>query len=443
MRRLLRSRTGIYPDDNLKNTFFVKAIPSKRKAYVGEPIVVTYKIYSATSFSNGQIQKLPVLNDFVSKDFRLETNPKAKREVYNGKTYMSIDVKKCIVYPSRTGTLTLDPLEISAFTDRFGRVSVTSAPEEIEVVDLPQADQYPGYTGGMGTFAISSSIDHHQISTDDIGTLTLTVGGEGNLDILNAPVTSGISAHFILGSPRVTVSTDSIDILKGKKTFTYNFSVDEPGDYEIPAIPFTYFDTDKNQFITLQTEPIKISVKQGELSPSEVKDKAAPRDQILAIKEGAFPAKTRGKIWAVTIPYISALLLSLFAVPAWLRRKKVVEKVKSKVPESTNKVALGRLRKAKELMTDPDEKLFYEEISKSVWLYLSDRLGISLSELNKYQLVQRLKEYNMDNAMITRTEDLITECEMALYAQYHLGQQKDKVLQDATALITDYETRLK
>ncbi len=433
----------VTPDMNANEGFFVRAIPSKTTALVGEPITLTYKIFATTSFSNGVIQKLPELKDFVSKDLPIPANPKAKREVYQGKNYMTLDIKKSIIFPSHAGELTIESIMLSAATENYGTVSVQSPEVKINVSNLPQQELQPAFTGALGQFSLGTAINTTKMSTDDVGTFTLTIGGKGNFDIFNAPQISGLSPHLVLNSPSVIVQTDSTNLLLGKKTFTYQFSVDEAGEYEIPAIPFTYFDTDKNQFVTLHSEPIKITVSQGELAKSSLKDKPSQVGKMNGIFKGKFPSNVN-QPWASSYVFLASLLLTLLAVPALVNRKNIQAQVKTQHPLSSHKIAKARLKKAHDLLHQGNSAAFYEEISKSIWLYLSEHLGIAMSHLTKAELEQKLNRTGIiAPSVIRQTIDLITDCEMALYASQDQAGQKEKMLDEATALISLYEQQLK
>lgn len=432
----------VIPDMNVNEGFFVRAIPSKTSALVGEPITLTYKIFATSAFSNGVIQKLPELKDFVSKDLPIPSNPKAKREVYQGKNYMTLEIKKSIIFPSHAGELIIEPIALSAATENYGTVAVQSPEVTIHVTDLPQKEQQPAFTGALGQFSLGTAINTTKMSTDDVGTFTLTIGGKGNFDIFNAPQIAGLSHHLLLNSPSVMVQTDSINLLLGKKTFTYQFSVDEAGEYEIPAIPFTYYDTDNNQFVTLHSEPIKITVTQGELAKTTAKDKAAQTGKMNSIFKGKFPSNA-SQPWASSYLYLVSLLLTLLAIPAFVNRKSIQAQVKTQHPLSSHKIAKARLRKAQELLHQGNTAAFYEEISKSIWLYLSEHLGISMSHLNKAELEQKLNQTDIEPSAIRQTIQLITDCEMALYASQDNAGQKEKILEEATTLISFYEQQLK
>ena len=51
---------------------------------------------------------------------------------------------------------------------------------------------------------------------------------------------------------------------EGARLFTYSLRPLQPGKIVFPAIPISYFDVDQEQYVTLQTQPIPLTVKQAE-----------------------------------------------------------------------------------------------------------------------------------------------------------------------------------
>ena len=425
-------------------SFFIKAIPSKTKAYVGEPIEVVYKVYFIRDFSNGSIQKLPDFKGFNSREFELDEKLKPYRETYNGKAYAVVDIKKTLLFPNQSGRLELDPMSITAFTSLSGRMQIASEPVYIEVSELPTIPDAQYFTGGVGKYGVTTSIDKVKFTTDDFASFYFTIAGKGNYEMVNAPVVNNLPPHVSLGSTTEEVEGQAGNVLFGKKTFKYNLSVDKAGNYEIPAIPFTYFDIDKKDYVTVYSEPITFTVEQGELIVKK-QETVSESEQLRDIETGNLPALSSNTIWARSPIFYTLLALALVGIPLWVRRRSDPSSsllASKKEKNKANKVAFARLVKARALLNQEQGTLFYEEISKSIWLYLSDKLQLPMTDLNKENLGLKLQERNIDEVQINSTIQLIEECEMALYAGMGGQQQKEWALNKATELISNYETQL-
>jgi len=111
--------------------------------------------------------------------------------------------------------------------------------------------------------------------------------------------------------------------------------------------------------------------------------------------------------------------------------------------KKANKVAWKRLATARRLLPEQQHKAFYEEVSKAIWLYLSDKLGIPLASLSKDTVAQELETKQVPMAQIDRVKRLVLECEMALYSPSGGQQQRQHTLDEAVGAIGELETVLK
>ena len=115
----------------------------------------------------------------------------------------------------------------------------------------------------MGNFTVSDKIDKQELTTDDVATLTLNITGSGNLKLIEAPkleLPNGINTY----DPQVMDTvTGRSTIISGSKIISYVITPHTPGDYDIPAINFSYFNPQTGEYITEHTQPIKMHVKPG------------------------------------------------------------------------------------------------------------------------------------------------------------------------------------
>ncbi|MDE7103795.1 MAG: BatD family protein, partial [Bacteroidales bacterium] len=89
---------------------FLRSFVSKSNPYVGEEVVVTYRLYTAVPVRQYSIYKLPTNKGFWSED--LKTGENEQRETINGRPYVYVDLRKVALFPQEAGKLTIEPLEI-------------------------------------------------------------------------------------------------------------------------------------------------------------------------------------------------------------------------------------------------------------------------------------------------------------------------------------------
>ena len=85
---------------------------------------------------------------------------------------------------------------------------------------------------------------------------------------------------------------------------------------------------------------------------------------------------------------------------------------------------------------------FYEEISKALYGYASDKLNINFSEMTKENLKQKLISRNIPDTITERIISTIDLCELARYAPLTQNNDTQKIYAEAAAIITELENLL-
>ncbi len=471
---------------------FIKVNVDKQNVHVGEQVTASYKLYARLPMQVG-ISKLPSLNGFWTQDFDLPKQARPTEEIVNGKKYQVFLLKKSALFPQQAGKLVLDPAEAEGsariiqqvrqqnpfsdmFDDPFFRqalgsmsmsdphfnddlfgsvaykdvpVHLKSAPVTVNVTALPDQNAPADYGGAVGNFTVDAKMDKASLTTDDAATLTITINGSGNFKLIQAPkpaLPNGLDTY----DPHIldTITGRSTTI-SGSKIITYSITPHTPGDYTIPAIPFSYYDTKSGQYVTLNTRPFRLQVAAGKHYSPAAAARANPElrdihENVLNVPTSFAPASVKPLILTPGYWSLYALpLLALIGVGVWKRREDELQGntvlLKNK---RANKVALKRLATAKDLLQGNQQKSFYEEISKAIWLYLSDKLTIPLSALSKEAAAQALTSRKVPASLQADTQRVTDDCELALYAPSGGRQQMQQTYEEAVAIISNLEEYL-
>ena len=104
-----------------------------------------------------------------------------------------------------------------------------------------------------------------------------------------------------------------------------------------------------------------------------------------------------------------------------------------------NKVAKKRLKLAEEFMIAKKSDRFHEEVLKAVWGYLSDKLGIPVSQLSRENISSELTAYGADEELSNKIIKVLDDCEMARYAPAASQEQLETIYEEASASINSLE----
>ncbi len=476
--------------DDINKDLFIRVVVDKSKVHVGEQITASYKLYARIPMQMG-ISKLPSLNGFWTQDFEMpKGNVKPIEEVVNGKKYQVFVLKKSALFPQQTGTLELDPAEAQGvariiqqvqqrnpFADFFDdpamqkamgsmmmndpffnnaffnqmayrdvQVHLKSTPVKITVTALPDKGKPADFGDAVGDFNIANKIDKKELTTDDVANLTITITGSGNLKLIEAPKLNLPNGLESFDPAIIDTITGRSTTISGSKIITYAITPHTPGDYQIPAIPFSYFNPQTGAYVSLSTQPITLHVKPGKhYNPNvpSASNNIALKD-IHNIETKSLKALTfNGKPLLYTPVYWSMYGLPLLAFVGMLFWKRREEKLSKDIiglrSKRANKVALKRLVTAQKLLQQNSEKPFYEEVSKAIWLYLSDKLAIPLSSLSRESATDALAMRKVSEELQVRLNKVVSECETALYAPTMGVKQMHTTYKDAVKILSDLE----
>lgn len=463
--------------EEINKNLFIKVVVDKSKVHVGEQITASYKLYARLPM-NVQISKLPSLNGFWTQDFEMpKSNIKPVEEVIDGKKYQVFTLKKSALFPQQTGMLELDPAEAEGIarimqqarqrnpladdpfasffmgdpffnSDFFGssykdvKVHLKSSPVKITVTPLPDDSKPAEFGNAVGRFTIAGKIEKTELTTDDVANYKLTITGSGNLKLIEAPKFNMPNGLDVYDPQIVDTITGRSTAISGSKIITYAIAPRTPGDYTIPALAFSYFDPQTGKYTTLSTEPVKLHVKQGKGYKGSNFKQTALTDirniETRPLKQLSF--NSRPLFFSVIYMSMYLLPMLLFVgIAAWRRREDELSKDSVLLRNKrANKVALKRLTTAQKLLQQNQKQPFYEEVSKAIWLYLSDKLSIPLSSLSRERAQEALTARNVPAVLQQKIEAVINDCEVSLYAGFG-SSQMNQTYHDAVDVISKLE----
>ena len=308
------------------------------------------------------------------------------------------------------------------------------------------------FSGAVGKFDISASLMPNEIKVNDALTLRLTVSGSGNMKLMKAPAVN-FPKDFETYDAKIT---DKIKVgrtgVSGNKSFDYLAVPRHAGEYKIPAVEFCYFDTEAKSYKTLKTQDFKIDVAKGKGHSSEGEYINKESVDMLAsdiryIHQGDVHLKQKGEAYFTTSGYYWSYVvpLLLFMSLVLVFRRKAVENanVAKMRNKKASKAATKRLKQASVLLRTGKPAEFYDEVLKALWGYVGDKLNISIADLNKENITEKLLLKGADKSIVQKLVETMNDCEFARYAPGDPMQAMDKIYESATEVINKMESSIK
>ena len=459
-----------------QGNIFVRTLVSKTKVYEQEAVLLSYKVYVAgvdlKQFTNNTT--LPDFTSFLQQKIDLQ-DVQLELENYNGRNYQTATIYSTLLYPQKSGDITIEPATFEAvllvpnqarsrsiFDDFFNSYTTATrslrAPgTTIHVTPLP-AGKPVSYAGGVGKFTMDAKLSATDVKANEAITLTLTIRGAGNMKLLKMPSVDWPEG-FEQYDPKVTNNfKTSTGGMSGTRTIEYLAIPRAPGDYILPPVQFGYFDTEKGQYQVLTTPEYTLhiargagdqsatGVQQSTVSYVNKEDIRELGSDIRYISAANFAPSSEKEVlrigfgsWQMWLLYGCPLTLALLLFVIFRKRIRENADLTRVRKRQANSVARKRLKQAKKLMGEAQHKeQFFEEIERASLQYLSDRLSIPTADLNKDTITATLRSKAIDESLIERTNNVLSDAAFARYAPA-MGITPEQLYKQTESLINDLE----
>lgn len=443
-----------------KDDIFVRIILNKSHAYEQEAIECTIKLYTKFQRINSFMMTTPPTFDgFLIEEVDTQAALNAV-ENYNGQNYVTAVLKKCIIFPQKSGKLTISSGKYDLSVVQIERVSngwfVSGRPVEREVHLQPYSSSVnitplpeprpAGFDNAVGQFTFESRLAPDKLKTGEAASLEYIVTGTGNIKYIHEPKPE-IPDDFEQFTPKTDYRTRvSGSTVTGTMMVDYTIVPQSVGTFKIPEQKFVYFDPSKKAYVTL-TAPgynMEIAKGSGTTISAEQREIEARNTDILHIKTGDKHLSLAHEPvifswWYWTVAALLVVLL-VVAIIVYGRQVRLNADVAGRRNARASKVARKRLREAEGFMKSRQPEKFYEAMLKAMWGYLGDKLSMPVSQLTRQNIFETLMERGVAEDAANRVLGVLDQCEMARYTPDSSSEASvEAVYNEATSSINELE----
>lgn len=418
-----------------KDDIFVRIILNKSHAYEQEAIECTIKLYTKFQRINSfMMTSPPTFDGFLIEEVDTQAALNAV-ENYNGQNYVTAVLKKCIIFPQKSGKLTISSGKYDLSVVQIERVSngwfVSGRPVEKEVHLQPYSSSVnitplpeprpAGFDNAVGQFTFESRLAPDKLKTGEAASLEYIITGTGNIKYLHEPKPE-IPSEFEQFTPKTDYRTRvSGSTVTGTMVTEYTLVPQSVGTFKIPQQTFVYFDPAKKSYVTLNAPGYTMDIAKGSGTTisNEQREIEAKNTDILHIKTGEkHLSKVHTPIiynWWYWATGILLVVILIAAVIIYGRQARLNADVAGRRNARASKVARRRLRQAEEYMKKHQPEQFYEAMLKAMWGYLGDKLSMPVSQLTRENISQTLDSRGVAEDTARKVIDVLDQCEMARY----------------------------
>lgn len=464
-------RRGQNQPTSLSDLVFAELIVPKKIAYVGEVIPVQIRM----GFDPRVHPTLTEAPDITGQGLTTQKLQQSGQtaETINGRTYDIVTYKTGIA-AAHAGKFEVGPVKAKAqviiprrrtaprqrsrspfdlfdlddpFSDPFfsnpfaqmgerREVEIKSEPVALEVKPLPP-NAPPSFSGAIGNFTMATDAKPKSVQVGDPITVTTSISGRGNFDRVNAPTVED-NQGWHKYPPSSKFKQDDDVGLSGTKTFEMVLSPNEKKQ-TLPILAFAYFDPAKEQYVTLRSEPIAITVQGGAASTNVASQPAAspagtaahaapaviasnkPQDILYQLTdrgrtvESFEPVYTRPVFWAVqSIP-----LLGLIAFCFWkIRRARIDNREARRIAALQHEAAelMHKLRRS-----DASPREYFAEASRAVRVKTALAARSREIDPNTVDVETAADTFNLNNDSRDQLRRLFEQSDEWQYSGTHNG----------------------
>lgn len=409
---------------------------SKTDPYLNEAISVVYKLYIAENTGIrtwNEIDK-PRYNDFWSQNIDVK-ELKVQEGLYKGENYRFVVLKKTVLFPQKTGELSLEPLTLdisvevpSNRRDIFGRRAtttvnrtVTAGNRNIEVKPLPKQGRPENFSGAVGEFDFEVESSKKTLTASEAFNLKLEVSGKGNLMLFELPEPILPSSLEIYDPEHSEDIKTSLNGTKGRILDNYTIVTNESGQYPIPPISFSFFNPKTKRYDTINSKKIIINASENPYVSKNNVDNISKIES----KDSKFSSiYTSTKLEPIEKDdfFKSALFWLLFITPLFFIPAIIIyTKIKGKraMDFEGNKIRKNR-KLAKKYLSEAKKNIgnkesFYEALERALHSYLKAKLKIKTVDLSKDRIKSLLDNNSISSSIVTVFVKLLESCDFARY----------------------------
>lgn len=256
---------------------FLRASVDRERAIVGEQITLRLQLHQRVGLS---LMDQPTYAPPETPGFWREDLPPQRNSTttIDGIPYEVTEIVYAL-FPTQTGKLEIGPARVvctvrargrrrdpfDLFGGLFGEpreVELTSRPLTIQVNPLPQPAP-TDFTGGVGEYRLTSSVDRTQSAQNEPVTWTVRVSGRGNVSAVGDPRVPEMVGWRAYPPTSETKSETNGDVVSGTKTFQIVLLPGVTGRVSLPPISISVYDPKKQSYQRLTTPPTEVEVLPG------------------------------------------------------------------------------------------------------------------------------------------------------------------------------------
>ena len=422
----------------LKDPAFGIIQTNKKTIYEGEPIVVSAKIFShfePTHLEGYRTYEVPGTVD--KNELGNAKRIVVDKEYFKNQEFFTFEYDKNVLFPSGTGQFKISPYTMK-LNQNYKGFQFNSNHAVIEIMPLP-ADPPSDFIGAVGHFTIEREIEIIELNQGDVFKMLIRVIGSGNLQNIVEPSPNLPKGFIVYGDPEVKEEyVYNSHGTEGEISYKYNVQVNKSGVSTLPATTISFFDPNKEKYVSVGTDSIEIKVKKDKNFIAEVEEENTIEE--LNTKDFMRKSKTVGDdssffgstlFWTgLSLPFFASLFF-LFIAKKREKGADVIEKkqiAKKKIQQVSMDIA--SLEKG---ISTTDANDYFNQIERTLKTALEVKAQKN-NLMSKQELFSSLENI-VDNSILNKSKEIFSKCDQFRYGFPTDDASKQLVFDDLQSVL--------
>ncbi|MFC1616911.1 BatD family protein [Candidatus Margulisiibacteriota bacterium] len=401
------STNQIQPQMYEQRNIFLKAYTNKDKIYVGEQILYQADLY--LRIDPWQLSLAPPqITDFWVEDL-LITDKYSLKKINSMRYYVFPKIKK-ILYPLKAGEFTIEPVKAAYMINPFGgQKTITSEVINLSISNLPTENIPKNFSGLVGDYSMKVSGNFTEAFAGNPLAIQIIIKGDGgNLKSINA--------LSYPADPSLKIYRSNIEDLENSiRIFEYMLIPKIPGRMQIPEFSLTYFSLQNEAYQKLSTTPHLFTAQNATQNTKEIIDNQLLKQDISLLNHDIRYIKTNIKkynhkyFYQTTLFFVilfGNLIIISFTILLLCKKYLFIRTPSQLKKEKALQIALKQLNN--NIAPAKIHSLFLE--------FLSNKTTHNFYGLTSEEIKNALKEYNINEALISDILNLLAQLSYSSYA---------------------------
>lgn len=404
-------------------TVFLRAIPDKTTAVVGEQVSLSFYLYYRDVVEMNERHDAP-MSDFVRVPLMRTPGAESTTQArVGGQRWMVRPLDRIALFPLKAGQLHTGSMTSRFSGRRLGsRVLRSSNDVVIQVTEPPAAGRPPGYQiGDVGSFTLSAAVQPRKIDQGGSLSVSVKLTGSGNFpQSLRIPERTGI--EWLDPEKREQIEPRG-GVIAGWRTFGYVVRVEQSGQVDLGAVELSFWNPAEKRYV-VERAPLGVvevtpvtpvdARPSGSSSPSPGASPAdrdpfatlpAPRAAMAAYAPPAPPRLSGGPLYALLAS--PPLLVVLFGVGERLRQR---ARDRRAAGASAADLAAEAQRAAQEAAARGDVKETAAAAERAVHRAIEASTGLRSRGVLLDALPDELADKGVDRGLAQRAREVLADC---------------------------------